>query len=627
MYAREVLSKIQISKEIEYLISKGRDIVFPESREHLIQLSLGGPDNKYFEVAYEVPGKGRTVEGTAALCKNGVVVNYADTYLRRRDPNCMVIGDDKPSDKECYKDRFGYEFDTVREQALEWLSEQDLIIMPFLAGGEEIGYPALLIAPANAGFFAAGLADLQGFIPASEIREGFKPESVIYLVPPFRHTHFNRKQIVVHNRLDHIYEMFAFNLYPGPSAKKGVYGLLLKIGEDENWTTLHGSTVKVITPYENSITIMHEGASGGGKSEMTEQLHRELDGSILIGTNLVTNEEVHMWLKESCSLNPITDDMALCHPRLQNSSKKLVVKDAEHGWFLRTDHITKYGTDPYLESRCINPKEPLIFINYDSVPGSTCLIWEPIMDAPGKPCPNPRVIMPRRLVDNIISKPVEVDIRSFGVRTPPCTKDKPTYGIVGLFHILPPALAWLWRLVSPRGHANPSVTDSEGMSSEGVGSYWPFATGKRVTQANLLLNQILEFPDTGYTLIPNQHIGAYKVGFMPQWLAREYFARKGGVQVSSDKLSESKCSLLGYSFKKLKIDGMDIPKEFLNIDLQPEVGEEAYNFGAKMLNDFFKAELRQFLTEDLNPLGRKIIECCLNDGKLQDYIDLIPMKR
>lgn len=627
MDAREVLNKIQISKEVENLLSKGRDIILPKSREHLIELSLGGVDNKYFEVTYDIPEKGKIVEATVALCKNGVVVNYPDNYLRRRDPNCMVIGDDKPSDKEYFIDRFGEKFSTVREQAIQWLSEQDLIIMPFLAGGNEVGYPALLIAPANAGFFAAGLADLQGFIPASEIKEGFKPEAIIYLVPPFRHTHFHRKQIVVHNRLDHIYEMFAFNLYPGPSAKKGVYGLLLKIGEDENWTTLHGSTVKVTTPYENSITIMHEGASGGGKSEMTEQLHRELDGSILIGTNLVTNEETHMWLKESCSLDPVTDDMALCHPRLKNGSKKLVVKDAECGWFLRTDHITKYGTDPYLESRCISPKEPLIFINYDSVPGSTCLIWEPIMDAPGKPCPNPRVIMPRKLVDNIINEPVEVDIRSFGVRVPPCTKDKPTYGIIGLFHILPPALAWLWRLVSPRGYANPSITDSEGMSSEGVGSYWPFATGKRVTQANLLLKQILEFSDTGYALIPNQHIGAYKVGFMPQWLAREYFARKGGLKVSVDKLSEAKCSLLGYSFKKLKVDGMDIPKELLSVELQPEVGEEAYNFGAKTLNDFFKSELKQFLTDDLDPLGRKIIECCLNDGVLQDYLDLIPMKK
>ena len=41
------------------------------------------------------------------------------------------------------------------------------------------------------------------------------------------------------------------------------------------------------------------------------------------------------------------------------------------------------------------------------------------MDSTGKPCPNPRVIVPRKMVDNIVDKPVEVDVRSFGVRMPP----------------------------------------------------------------------------------------------------------------------------------------------------------------------------------------------------------------
>jgi len=28
----------------------------------------------------------------------------------------------------------------------------------------------------------------------------------------------------------------------------------------------------------------------------------------------------------------------------------------------------------------------------------------------------------------------------------------------------------------------------------------------------------------------------------------------------------------------------------------------------------------------VNPLGKKIIDCCLQDASLEDYIDLIPMK-
>jgi hypothetical protein len=621
----EQISRMILPQELKSLIEGGKEITIPETREEILELAMGDGSSNLFEVAYDVPGKGKVVEATVARCKNGAVINYTDIYMRRRDPECMVIADNGKTDKDRYIDKYGEEFTPLRDLTFEWLKEQDLIILPFMSGGKEFGYPSLLVAPANAGFFAGGLSDLQGFIPGSQIPLGFKPRAIIYLAPTFRHTHFKGKQMVVHNRQPELYELFSYNLYPGPSAKKGVYGVLIKIGEEEGWITAHGSTVNIITPYDNSITIMHEGASGGGKSEMLEEMHRELDGKILLSKNLTTDEKMYIELTETCELRPITDDMALCHPKIQNDSKKLVVTDAENGWFLRTNHIKKYGTDPFLENLAIHPQEPLIFLNYDTVPGSTCLLWEHTMDAPGKPCPNPRVIMPRHYVPNIIDQPTEVDIRSFGVRTPPCTSEHPTYGIIGLFHILPPALAWLWRLVAPRGYDNPSITDTEGMSSEGVGSYWPFATGKMVDQANLLLKQILETPNTSYILVPNQHVGTYNVGFMPQWIAREYLARRGGARFPMDKLKKSECSLLGYTINSMKVEGTQIPRYLLEVDRQHEVGSEGFKKGAIILTDFFKEELSKFLTTDLDPLGRRIIECCMNDGSIDDYADLISM--
>lgn len=621
------LERFILPPEVEQMLDKVENVLVPESRAQLVELALGGQQSGFFEVAYDVPKKGRVVEATVAACKNGASVNYTEPYMRRRDPDCTVIGDNLTTDKETYLERFGESFDNVRQLTLDWLQEQDLIVMPFMAGGKEYGYPAVLIGPANAAFFAAGLADLQEFIPRDELPKDFKPKGIIYLAPPFRHTHFNGKQVVVHNRLDKMHEVFSYNLYPGPSAKKGVYGMLLNLGEQEGWVTLHASTVKVVTPYENVLTIMHEGASGGGKSEMIEQIHRQPDGSIKFGVNVVNGDEITMELKESSQLLPVTDDMALCQPAFQSDSAKLVVKDAEYGWFLRIDHITKYGTEPFYENLTIHPEEPLIFMNIDGKPGATCLIWEHIEDSPGVPCPNPRVILPRRMVSGVIDEPVEVDIRSFGVRSPACTKDKPSYGIAGLFHVLPPSLAWLWRLVSPRGHGNPSINDvGGGMSSEGVGSYWPFATGRMVDQANLLLNQFRDSLNTRYILTPNQHIGAYKVGFMPQWITREYLARRGSASFGQEHLVESRCSLLGYAMDSLKVDGQFINKGLLQVQLQREVGEEAYDQGAKILGDFFKSELEQFLVPDLDPLGKQIIECCLNDGNLEDYLKFIPMK-
>ncbi|MGB4661391.1 MAG: DUF4914 family protein, partial [Mobilitalea sp.] len=574
----------------------------------------------------EVEGIGTVLEATVTKCKNGVVVNYMDDYMRRRDPDCLLVADQKDTDKPKYEDVYQSDFNVLRNDTFDWLKKQELIFFPFKSGGLEYGYDSLLIAPSNAGFFAAGLADLQGFLNIDEISYDFQPRAIIFLAPPFRHTHFDGKQIVVHNRLQKIHEVYSYNLYPGPSAKKGIYGVLLNIGEEEGWITAHASTVKVITPYDNEIVIMHEGASGGGKSEMIEEIHKEADGRAILGRNTVSGETNYLVLHETCELLPVTDDMALCHPKMQNESKKLVVKDAEAAWFLRLDNIKSYGSSPQYEKILTQPEEPLIFLNIQGVPNATCLVWEHTLDQNGKPCPNPRVILPRRMVPKAIDMPVEVDVRSFGVRTPACTKEDPSYGILGIFHVLPPALAWLWRLVAPRGFNNPSIIDSVEMTSEGVGSYWPFATGKMVTQANLLLDQITSFTSTRYVLIPNQHIGAYEVSFMPQWVAREYIARRGSAKFKPEHLVEARCSLLGFCLDSLKIDGQYIRRAFLRPETQQEVGLEGYDAGAKILTDFFKQELEKYNTEELNPLGRKIINMFLEGATVKDYMDIIPMR-
>lgn len=618
--------KLNMPEYAQSILENSKGVIFPKTRSELISLALGGDDTNNFEVKYNVEGIGEVVEATVTRCKNGAVVNYLDDYMRRRDPDCLVVADKKPSDKPLYDDIYGKDFEPLRNDTFNWLMNQELIVFPFKAGGYDYGYDAVLIAPSNAGFFAGGLADLQGFLNIDEISNDFNPKAIIFLAPPFRHTHFDGKQIVIHNRLDDMHEVYSYNLYPGPSAKKGIYGVLLNIGEQENWVTAHASTVKVITPYDNEIVIMHEGASGGGKSEMIEQIHKEMDGRIVLGKNIVTGEKNYLELNETCELRPVTDDMALCHPKMQNESEKLVVKDAECGWFLRLDNIKSYGTAPQYEKIFTHPSEPLIFMNIQGVPNATCLVWEHTLDSNGEPCPNPRAILPRRLVPSVIDEPVEVDVRSFGVRTPPCTKENPTYGIMGLVHVLPPALAWLWRLVAPRGHNNPSITSSAGMTSEGVGSYWPFATGKFVKQANLLLDQIVNSSNTRYLLIPNQHIGAYEVSFMPQWIAREYVARRGSAKFKQEHLVEARCPLMGFCLDSLKIDGQYIRKAFLQPEKQQEVGKEGYDAGAKILTDFFKQELEKFNTDELDPLGRQIIDMFLSGASVGDYINLIPMR-
>ena len=75
-----------------------------------------------------------------------------------------------------------------------------------------------------------------------------------------------------------------------------------------------------------------------------------------------------------------------------------------------------------------------------------------------------------------------------------------------------------------------------------------------------------------------------------------------------------------------KLEGESIPEYLIKVEKQPEVGEKAYDKGAKILNIFFKKEITKFLSPDIDPLGEAIISCCLEDGSIKDYLNLIPMR-
>lgn len=614
-------SNIIVTDEMKDLIDSCKNIRFAQKSSELFEIAIDNTqEDGWHYVSYDVPGKGEVTEAKVCKVKNGISANYVEPYMRRRDPNAMVIGDELPSDKPRYSERFEGNFADTRKETLEWLKGQDLISFVFYSGSEDVGYPTIAFAPANAGFFALGLAQLQGIQDITALEGDFKIRAVLYVAPPFRHTHFKGKQVVVHNRTETFHEIFSYNLYPGPSAKKGIYSVLLHFGQLENWLTAHASSVRVTTPYGHQTVIMHEGASGGGKSEMLEHMHRDHDGSIQFGVNTITNEKKRVVFSEVCKLEPNTDDMTLCHPAHQKEPGKLYITDAESGWFIRTDHITKYGVDPDIESFTINPSEPLLFLNIDAQPHGTALVWDHIEDEPGKKCPNPRYVFPRHLARRVVKEPVAVDVRSFGLRAPVCTAEHPTYGIVGMMHVLPVALAWLWRLVAPRGFGNPSIVDSEGMKAEGVGSYWPFVTGTRIRQANLLLKQLVDTQKTKFILIPNQHVGAWKVGFTPEWIVREYMSRRSTAAIKADEVQTARCTLLGYAMKEINFEGQHFGKKFLCVETQPEVGEAAYDIGARQLIEFFKKELEIYRNNpELDELGQKIVEMFFNNASVEEF--------
>jgi hypothetical protein len=138
------------------------------------------------------------------------------------------------------------------------------------------------------------------------------------------------------------------------------------------------------------------------------------------------------------------------------------------------------------------------------------------------------------------------------------------------------------------------------------------------------LDQFQRYTATRYVLCPNQHIGAWQVGFSPQWIAREYLARRGIARFRPEQLRPARCPLLGHIVRNLQVEGRVVPDMFLRVETQSEVGQEAYDQGAQSLHDFFRECLTQFLQPDLAPLGREIITCCLDGGTAEDYERLIP---
>ena len=213
---------IRLPQEASRILSAAPSVVMAGTVEELIELSLRDVrSDGYQEVAYEIPGKGRIVEAKVCKVKNGISVNYPEAYMRRRDPDCMVIGDEQPTNKKRYRDRFGTEFESVRQKTFDWLKSQELLRVSIRSGrARSRGGGCAGDCPANAAFFALGLAMLQGILSSDKVADDFSPKALIYIAPPFRHTHFDGRQVVVHNRRDHLHELYSYNLYPGPAPRR-----------------------------------------------------------------------------------------------------------------------------------------------------------------------------------------------------------------------------------------------------------------------------------------------------------------------------------------------------------------------------------------------------------------------
>ena len=174
--ARRLLD-LPLAPETRALLAAAPSVTLAGSHEDLIALAVrDAGDDGIHEVAYEVPGKGQVVEANVCQTRNGISANYNEPYMRRRDPDCMVIGDDRPTDKQTYVERFGASFDPVREETFEWLKTQRLAVFAFYAG---------LPSPATQALVIAGLVALYTVSAISGLSRGIQILSRVNVVLGF----------------------------------------------------------------------------------------------------------------------------------------------------------------------------------------------------------------------------------------------------------------------------------------------------------------------------------------------------------------------------------------------------------------------------------------------------------
>lgn len=134
--------------EVITVLDSCPNLIIADNTKQLLDLACGDAKQDFFKVEYELPDASIVTETTVARVRNGIAVNYLDPNMRRRDPDCMLIGDNKPSDKPRFHDRFNEDFTKLRQETFAWLASQNLAVFAFKTGAYDMGEDALAIVPA-----------------------------------------------------------------------------------------------------------------------------------------------------------------------------------------------------------------------------------------------------------------------------------------------------------------------------------------------------------------------------------------------------------------------------------------------------------------------------------------------
>lgn len=557
---------------------------------------------------------------------SGPIINFPEPYMRARDPKATVVTERWPVTTQTpYREAIpNYSYDHVNRVAHEWLMRNKPIAVPLrFFSDTPLAKSGVAIMPENCAYFGYMLAILQKALTEGELPEGHDGSFVMLVAPPLRQAFCDGKQVVIHDKGEGWHSILATCLYPGPSGKKGGYAYGLDQVVGTGGTILHSSAVRLALPDGSFVGVNHEGASGSGKSEWILKPNLAADGRMFLCKHVDDGSEI--WLKlpdvvDSGQVHPVVDDMA--YARVING--KLLVFDAEQGWFLRLDNCSGHGTDPFCEYL---GRLPIVHRTWLTVqPGLFAHPWLRTPDANGVRNKNGRLTVGRVHVPSIVNHEIQIDVRSMGVRAPNYHDPNP-FGVIGFCQKLPWWLAYLWRLAPPRGHDNPSIAGGKPVASnenfvlpmEGVGAFEAFLLGDPVLHANDLLRQFAETADMDFVLIPNQNIGAYRVGFSPQHTLRAHLAMGGKLEAQE----WSPCQLLGREVRPFRFDDQTVPDYLFRPHCQRELGDGTYQKGVSVIERSMRGYLPRYLKPHLHPVAARLIRAVV-EGEDLSKLNVVP---
>ena len=143
------------------------------------------------------------------------------------------------------------------------------------------------------------------------------------------------------------------------------------------------------------------------------------------------------------------------------------------------------------------------------------------------------------------------------------------------------------------------------MSSEGVGSYWPFVSGLRMVQVNA---RWISFTPSVACVTSSARTSTSAPGKLVSTrsgLRARYLARRGSSRFQPNQIRPARCSLLGYAMHQIQVEGPILHAGSCRSIPSPKSARPLITRVQNILT-FFHACLKEYLVAPFFPWGARL---------------------